>query len=86
MTEAGAAVEAAAEAVVTAGVLTGVTIVPEVTTGVVRVAEVFGVGVTTIVVVLVFKVFVVEPRCPVPGTIMVSGIAGVMIPEVPFDP
>ena len=79
-------VEAVAEAVVSAGVLTGVATVPEVTTGVVRVTEVSGVGETTTVVVLVFNVFVVEPRCPVPGTIMVSGIAGVMIPEVPFDP
>ena len=69
-TEAGAATEAAVEAVVLAGVLTGVMTVPEVTTGVVMVAEVFGVGVTTTMVVVVFRVFVVEPRCPVPGAIM----------------
>ena len=71
---------------VTAGVMTGVAIAPEVTTEVVGVAEVFWVGISTVVVVLVFKVFVVEPICPVPGTILVSGMAGVMIPGVPMEP
>ena len=78
--------EAEAEAVVAAGVMTGVATAPEVTTEVVGVAKVFGVGISTVVVVLVFKVFVVEPICPVPGTILVSGMTGVMIPGVPMEP
>ena len=85
-TEAGAATEAAVEAVVLAGVLTGVMTVPEVTIGLVSVAKVFGAGVTTTVVIVVFKVFAVWPRCLIPGAIMESGIAGVTIPVVPIRP